>query len=396
MKSFSTASSIASSTTRIISIDLLRGIIMVIMALDHVRDYFSIARFNPLDLTQTTPDYYFTRWITHLCAPNFVFLAGVGAFLMQYRGKPPKEMSMFLFTRGLWMIILEFTIVRFGWSFSLADGFSVAQVIWVIGWAMILLSALVRLPLKAIAVIGLSIILFHNALDGIKAEQFGNESWIWNFVHQPNIIKVSSNYSLFALYSLIPWVAVMACGYCFGYFFTLPSHERLTSFLWIGSGMILTFLILRFANVYGDPHPWTVQKNGLYSFLSFMNVEKYPPSLLYLDVTIGIGILLLALFEKANGPLVDFFTIYGRVPLFYYVSHIYLVHFLALIAAQLTLGRFDFMIGTPFNGFGKIPYGFELPMVYLMWILAILILYYPCRWFAGVKKRNKAVWLSYL
>ncbi|UKJ09149.1 DUF1624 domain-containing protein [Solitalea lacus] len=387
---------VTTKSTRIVAVDLLRGVIMVIMALDHTRDYFSNAAFDPLDIAQTTPFYYFTRWITHLCAPNFVFLAGVGAYMMTMAGKSKEQLSFFLFTRGLWLVLLEFTVVRLGWTFNLDYEFSVAQVIWVIGMSMVFLSALIFFPVRWIGFIGIGMIVLHNLLDGFTAKDFGDTGWLWKVVHERGFIPFNQHYGLLALYPLIPWIGVMTAGYAFGSFYKQDVIKRKQWFFSIGCGTILGFFILRYLNFYGDLLPWVQQKNSLLTFLSFMNVEKYPPSLLFLMITIGIGILLLALFENSMGKLTSFFIVYGRVPLFYYVLHIYLIHIIAVLAAWITINRVDFLFSSDLFTGTKHGYGFNLLIVYLFWVLVILLLYYPCKWFMNVKKHSGKWWISYL
>jgi len=379
---------------RLDSVDIVRGIVMVIMALDHVRDYFSELRFDPMDLSQTFPALYFTRWITHFCAPVFVFLAGTGAFLSTSRGKPIKVLSRFLWTRGLFLVVLELTVVRFGWLFNFGYDLIFVQVIWAIGVSMICLAGLVHLSKKTIATIGIIMIVGHNALDGVSPEVFGPLAIVWRTLHISEAIQIAPNIFYLPFYPLIPWIGVMATGYVFGsILFYEPEHRKKT-LVRLGLGMIGAFVLLRALNVYGDLHPWTTQKDAITSFFSFMNVTKYPPSFDYLLITLGPAIVALAFFEKGMGRFGKFFVVYGRVPMFFYIIHIYFIHALAVLAAMLQ----GFDAKSLLNPMWAFPegYGFGLGVVYLAWIAVVLAVYPACRWFAELKRRRKDPWLSYL
>jgi uncharacterized membrane protein len=386
----------APRSRRVDSVDVLRGLVMIVMALDHTRDYFSGARFDPLDLARTTPALFFTRWITHFCAPVFVFLAGTGAFLSGARGRDKHDLSRFLWTRGLWLVLVEVTVVSFAWSFDLGLHDIALQVIWAIGWSMVALAFLVRLPTAAVGGIGLAIIALHNLLDPIRPERFGAYDWVWKIVHVQSWTPIASpgGHRFMLVYPLVPWVGVMAAGYAFGTVFTWEPARRRRFLALCGAGLVLLFVALRWTNAYGDPHPWSVQKNGLYTVLSFVNCEKYPPSLLYLLMTLGPAILLLSMLEKPAGPAASKVCVYGRVPFFYYVLHIPLVHGMAVVAFYSRYGPAVFRYGP-----GNPPppdFGFPLPFVYVAWAVAVAILYVPCRWFAGLKARRRDRWLSYL
>lgn len=380
---------------RLDSIDFVRGLVMVIMALDHVRDYFSNARFDPTDLAQTDGWYFFTRFITHYCAPVFVFLAGTGAFLSSKR-QNPNELSKFLFTRGIWLVILELTIVRFGWFFNLTYSFSVGQVIWAIGWSMVALSILSRLPVKAVAVIGISIILLHNTLDVVKPESFGSFAWLWTILHKPGTVQLFPNVSIFYLYPVLPWIGVMCAGYAFGALYTLSQERRKSILLLLGVGMMLGFCILRALNIYGDPSLWIAQPNIFFTLLSFINVTKYPPSLLYTLVTLGPVMFILRSLDGKELSMGRAMITFGRVPMFYYITHIYVIHTLALLAAFIhTNNAWYFTSDSLFaQPIGEL--GFPLWVVYLVWITVVTALYPLCRWYAGVKRRDTSGWLSYL
>lgn len=381
---------------RLDSIDLLRGLVMVIMALDHVRDYFTIARFDPLDLAQTTPGLFMTRWITHFCAPTFVFLAGTGAYLSLTRGKSKKEISMFLLTRGLWLIFIELTWVRFGWLFNLDYSLMILQVIWATGWSMIALAALVHLQVRTIAIFGVGMIVLHNLLDPIVPEQLGIFGWPWMLLHEGGDIEWQSGSHIFAAYPLVPWIGVMAAGFAFGTIFNKDETQRRKTLLMLGLGITAGFIVLRATNFYGDPHPWSVQPTLLHTFFSFIDCVKYPPSLLYLMMTLGPAITSLVFFEKIKGKVAEFFIVFGRVPFFYYVLHIPLIHGLALVVALASGIDASFLYSNVPVWFYPEGFGYALPVVYAVWVAVILMLYPLCKWFAGVKRRRKDAWLSYL
>lgn len=383
--SFATATS-----PRLKSIDLLRGLVMVMMALDHTRDFFAAGGFNPRDLTD--PALFLTRWITHFCAPTFIFLAGISAFLYGQRHEPG-ELSRFLFTRGAWLVLIEFTVVRFGWSFNIHFNHFVIQVIFAIGASMIALAALVYLPRWAIAAVGLVMIFGHNMFDGIKATQFGSAAAVWNVMHEPGHLIVAPGIDLVVLYPLIPWIGVMAAGYALGPVFTRERAAGVQELFALGATITAGFVFLRATNLYGDPAPWAVQDNLLATVLSFINCEKYPPSLLYLAMTLGPALMLLAVFEKTRGPVADWITTYGRVPFFYYVEHIFVLHTLALAYAWIQFGDVSGLIGVPHKPAG---YGLSLPAIYAVWLAVVVALYPLCRWFAGVKRRRTEWWWSYL
>jgi uncharacterized membrane protein len=381
---------------RLDSIDLLRGLVMVVMALDHVRDYFTESRFDPLDLSRTTIPLALTRWITHFCAPVFVFLAGTGAYLSLSGGKSRSVVSRFLLTRGLWLVLLELTVVRLAWEFNFDYSFAFVQVIWAIGWSMVALSALVFLPSRAVGAIGLIMIVTHNLFDGVRADSLGFFGWPWQVLHAGGPIVYATGRVFFVAYPLIPWVGVMAAGFAFGELFTLERVRRRNVFLSLGGGLILLFALLRGFNLYGDPVPWSVQGSAAMSVISLLNCLKYPPSLLYLAMTLGPAIVLLVFLEKWKGRGAGFFLVFGRVPMFYYILHLYLIHLLAIGTAALMGLNVRFLLAAPFFSTPDPGWGFGLPAVYAFWAVTVLILFPVCRWFAGVKRRRKDVWLSYL
>lgn len=383
------ATSATRARIRLHSIDTLRGLVIVLMALDHVRDYFTNVRFDPLDLVQSDPALFMTRWITHLCAPTFIFLAGVSAHLVSRR-MSRRELSWFLITRGVWLIALELTVVVIGWNFNLRyEGGFFLQVIWAIGASMIVLAGLVHLPRWAIATLAVVTIAGHNLLDGIRPETFGAWAPLWNLIH----VQGETPFGLL-MYPIIPWFAVMALGYCAGVVFELDEQRRRRILFAAGTTALLLFVVLRAINVYGDPYPWSSQPTAAATLMAFIKVHKYPPSLMYLLVTLGISTLLLGALEYARGALVDVLNTFGRVPMFFYLLHIYLVHSFAGLVA-LTLGYGPDVITNLYEHFPA-GWGFGLPGVYVAWLIVVAALYPACKWFAEVKRRRSDWWLSYL
>jgi uncharacterized membrane protein len=390
---------------RIDSIDILRGIAMVVMALDHVRDYFHITAntADPLDLNTTTPALFFTRWITHFCAPIFVFLSGTSIFLQSLR-KTKSELSSFLIKRGLWLIFAEVAIITFGWSFNPYYNFHFLQVIWAIGISMVMLGILIWLPYNIILVLGLIIVLGHNLFDIPESDLGFTPNFWWDLLHHGFFTPYSyaPGHSVLIIYPFVAWTGVMMLGYCAGIFFTTdytPSQRKkllnITGFV-----LILFFIVLRFYNIYGDPKPWKPQDSLLHSFFSFISVNKYPPSLLFLFVTIGPSLLLLAVLEQTQNRVTQIFKVYGRTAFFYYILHIYLIHLLATISFFLNghtmvdvsnIGQqFPFLFLVPGEGYG-------LPVVYLVWLLVVVMLYPVCKCYDRYKSAHKEKWwLSYL
>ena len=393
------------TTWRVNSVDLLRGVVMVIMLLDHTREFVhrDILNFDAMDLTKTNVLLFFTRWITHFCAPVFVFLAGTGAFLQMARGKSKPELSKFLVKRGLWLILLEFTLIRVVVWFNLDFHFALElQVIWVIGVSMIALAALIRLPLRLIAVISIAIIALHNLLDAVRVDPMqgpGFRTSIWMALHQQGPIFFTPTVYGLALYPLIPWICVAPAGYAFGAFYQMEAERRRRILFRLGAALLLSFVLLRSVNVYGDPSRWGMQKNAIFTVLSFLNVSKYPPSLLFLLLTLGAAILALPWFERIEkGRLSRIFITFGRVPLFFYVGQWITVHFLATLAGYLAGQPIAWLFVSPLNRPSPNPgnLGFSLWTVYVCWFLGLLLLFPLCRWFAEVKRRRKDWWLSYL
>ena len=387
---------------RIHSIDILRGIVMVIMALDHTRDFFHNEAFtrDPLDAATTDPLLYFTRWITHFCAPVFVFLAGTSAYLSG-RKKTKKELNAFLFKRGLWLVLVEVLIVTLGISFNPLYNAIFLQVIWAIGISMILLSLLIWLPFKVMLVIGMIIVAGHNLLDDPEAARNGNVGFWWDLLHKGSfaVYPVSSTHVIIILYPFLPWVGVMTLGYCFGALYRKEADPvvRRKWLLIIGSAAIVLFILLRWINAYGNPFQWTPQAEGWRTLLAFLNVQKYPPSLMFTAMTLGPAIIALALLEKVQNKVTAFFAIYGRVPFFYYIVHFYLIHFLCVIAFFATGHTTDQIVTPQFPFLFRPPaFGFNLAVVYTVWILVIALLYPLVKRYDLYKQRNRKWWLSYL
>ena len=409
---------------RIDSVDLLRGVVMVIMMLDHTRDYIHSGAllFDALDLTKTTWALFLTRWITHYCAPVFVFLAGTGAYLQFARGKSKRELSRFLITRGLWLIVLEVTAVRLGATFSFDPRFLfMLQVIWVIGISMIVLAALIHLPLKVMGGFGLLMIALHNLLDRYRAQPWQGPgspvpSWgakLWMLLHQQAFFPAGSHFPspiVAVLYPLIPWIGVMAVGYAFGALYTIDVRLRKRWFLILGGVVTWLFIFTRAIDRYGEPQQWSQQRNPLFTILSFINTTKYPPSLDYLLMTLGPAILFLAWVESGDrlvgGPAANsrslssgirgFFVTFGRVPLFFYLLQWPTAHAIALFLYILAGKPWKWLVKTPIDWQYQPGMGFNLVVVYLCWIAGVLLLYPLCKWFAGVKARRRDWWLSYL
>ena len=386
------------SKPRIESIDLLKGLVMIVMALDHIRDYFHYSAFffDPNNPELTTIPIFLTRWVTNFCAPIFCFLAGLSAFFVGRR-KQTKELSMFLLKRGLWLVFIEMTIVNFAWYFDIQFRTPGLFVIWSLGISMIALSAVVHLPYKAILIFSILLIFGHNLLDSIHFEG----SVLWSIIHDMRVFTLSTGNKFYIDYPIVPWSAVMSLGYCFGKLYDPTFHiaNRRKMLNILGVSAILLFAILRTVNLYGDPAPWMEYNTTTQTLLSVLATTKYPPSLSFLLMTLGPAFLFLANSESLKGRVVNFFGTFGRVPFFYYILHLYLIHILAMIAAQLTGFGWKIMILTDWVVF--VPelkgYGFNLWVVYTVWIVVIALLYPLCKRFDIYKQNHKEKWwLSYL
>lgn len=415
--SHTTADVVTPSTSRVggwrvNSVDLLRGIVMVIMLLDHTRDFVHVdgLRFDAADMTRTWPALFLTRWITHFCAPIFVFLAGTGTYLQLLRGKPKKELSRFLVTRGLWLIVLEFTVVRLGVFFSLdyESLLGFMQVIWVIGFSMIVLAGLIHLPLRTVAWIGIGMIVAHNLLDDVRVDGWrgpgtpipGFGASVWMILHQGGLFFPFGlpGPGVIALYPLIPWIGVMAAGYAFGTLYELEPQRRRSWLLRNGAALTLSFIVLRAINLYGDPERWSAQSSPVMTILSFLDTTKYPPSLLFLLMTLGPALIFLGLVDGVGQRgLARPFITFGRVPMFFYLLQWPVAHGSALIASMVAGKPYAHLLGSPLGGSPPAPdAGFDLATVYLFWALGTLLLYPLCRWYANLKAERRYEWLSYL
>ncbi len=390
---------------RIESIDLLRGFVMVLMLLDHVRDYFHFgnitANLNPLDPLESSVPVYLTRWITHLCAPTFVALAGISIFLQlkKNRNKSGYSLSTFLFTRGLWFIFLELTVVNFAWSFDPSFQFSFLQVIWAIGISMVCMSLLIHIPWKLAFGLGILITLLHNLTDAFEPEAINLTGIIWAFLHQGGKMVLGGERLLYVAYPFIPWLGIMLLGFGAGPLFlaSVSVANRAKTLKISGFTLLASFVVLRIFNQFGDPKPWKSAPGSRAFWFEFFDVDKYPPSLLYALATLGIGCFLLILFEDYRSPFRRAFLVFGRVPFFYYVTHLYLIHTLALLTFFIRGGTMK-QINTSIN-FGGIPpgYDFGIAGVYGFWLLSLLLLFPVCSWFEKVKAARKdSWWISYL
>jgi uncharacterized membrane protein len=369
---------------------------MVLMALDHVRYFLMDVRVNPTDAATTTVPLFFTRWITHLCAPVFMVLAGVGARLSLGRGRDPGSLSRFLLTRGLWLVLLELTVARAAWQFNFDYGYSAALVLWALGWCMVALAAVVHLPDRWILLVGGAMVLLHNLADGVAAPGLGNLGWLWTILHEPGTITLGSGAGLFVLYPLVPWIGVMALGYAAGPIFTTEPALRDRTCVRLGLGLLAAFLILRWVNRYGDPSPWSVQSSLTRTVLAFLDTTKYPPSLLYLLMTLGPAVMFVPLFDRLQGRFADLLRVLGQVPLFFWLLHVPLIHGVAVALSLVRYGTVTpWLVRNP--PVDQPPdYGYGLPVVYFVTLAVVAVLYPVCRWFAAVKKRRRSVWLSYL
>jgi uncharacterized membrane protein len=383
------------SKRRIESIDFLRGLIMILMALDHTRDLLGVPGVNPTDLAQTNTALFLTRWVTHFCAPVFFLLTGTGAYLLR-RKTAARHVARYLVRRGLWLILLELTAFRcLGFQFNFDYHVTFLNVLWALGWAMITLSVLVYLPVPLTAAIGLGIIAGHNLLD---ANQSSNP--IWSILHSCNFIVNRDQHTVFVGYPLIPWVGVTAVGYSLGEIYSWTALRRKAFLLRTGMSATALFVILRGINMYGDPVHWSKQKSLVMSALSFVNTSKYPPSLLFLLMTLGPALLFLRSFDNGTPRVLSAANTLGRVPLFFFLLHIPLIHLIAVALCYLRYGQIHWMFESP--TIAQFPFtfppgwGLSLPAVYLAWICVVLALYPLCAWFAGVKRRRHESWLGYL
>jgi len=395
-------SEISSHRFRVSSIDIARGLIMVIMALDHTRDYFHADAFvfDPTNLEKTNTALFFTRWVTHFCMPAFVLLSGVASRISLAR-KTKKELSWYLFTRGVWMVILEIAVLRFGMLFNFYFDITLLGVLWLFGICMILLSVLIYLPNKVLLVIGLVIVFGHNLLDVVAIDPTSFWFAPWTILMRVGFLSVNPNVAFIISYPIVPWLGVMLVGYGLGSWYSnqIDSITRQKWLLTAGFICVIAFVILRFVNVYGDPAPWSNQQSTWFTVLSFINTTKYPVSLLFLLMTIGPLLILISLLEKGNAKTLNPLNTIGRVPLFYFILHFYLIHVLALISFMIKTGKsfseIDFHFAKSFGGITP-EGGYSLPWVLLFWVLIVLLIYPLCNVYDRVKSQHRGTFLSYL
>ena len=382
---------------RINSIDILRGIVMIIMALDHTRDFFHVTAMtdDPLNPATTTPALFFTRWITHFCAPTFVFLSGVSAYLSG-RNKTKAEASTFLIKRGLWLVLVEITLVTLGLTFNPFYNFFILQVIWAIGWSMVLLGLLVRASYYAIFITGTILFFGHNILDYLQLPASGIAGNLWSILltSRGMVIPLDSSHFIGVFYAILPWTGIMLLGYSLGVWFhrEFSAEKRKKFLLATGFSLVLLFIVLRVLKGYGDPGAWDGK-----SIFSFLNTNKYPPSLQYSSMTLGPALLVLALTENIKAGWTKVVSVYGKVPFFYYVIHFYLIHTLCVIVFFATGHTASQIVDnqTPFL-FRPQTFGFNLWIVYGVWIFVVSVLYLPCKWFSNYKMQHRRWWLSYV
>jgi uncharacterized membrane protein len=384
---------------RVDPVDLLRGLVMVIMALDHVRDFFGGTAISPTNLATTTVPLFLTRWVTHICAPTFFLLTGTSAYFVGRR-RSRRSLARFLFTRGVWLVLLDAVFVRcFAFQFNFDYHVTVLNVLWALGWSMVALSALVALPLPAVLGIGIVTIATHNLLDPIRPAAFGSLAPLWTVLHVQGFLVSRPKFVVLLAYPLIPWIGVTAAGFALGRVFDWPAASR-ARFLWrAGIATSIVFVALRWVNGYGDPSPWGVQRTTAMTIVSFLNTTKYPPSLLFLLMTLGPALMLLAVFERGVPRLLAPLRTFGRVPLFYFIGHLVAIHLAAVAVCAVRYGAVHWMFESPDLAHFPItePPGWPLPLpvVYAIWAGIVALMYLPCRWYAAVKASGASGWLSY-
>jgi uncharacterized membrane protein len=388
---------------RLTSVDLLRGAVMVIMALDHTREFIdrSAQAFRPEDLSQTTHLIFFTRWITHFCAPVFAFTTGLGAFLRLERGGgSPRTLSWFLVTRGLWLVLLEVTVVRVGFFFNVDYSVVIMLVFWMLGLSMVALALLIHLPFRVLLAVSLGMIVFHNLFDTIRPADLGSAGWLWNILHVPGGFPAAGRIVVIG-YPLIPWIGVVGAGYCLGRVYRLPPEQRSRWLVRLGIALTVAFVVVRAINIYGDRFPWSWQPRPGFTLLSFLNTSKYPPSLDFLLMTLGPAIAFLGWMDRVRVKDANPIVVFGRTPMFYFVVHIPLIHLIAVGMTWLRYGATSFLflppptLGTDRKLFPP-DYGWDLWVTYAIWLLVVALMYPMCLWLARLKQRKRAWWLSYL
>jgi uncharacterized membrane protein len=377
---------------------------MVVMALDHVRDFFHAGAMSqsPTDMATTTPAVFLTRWVTHFCAPVFLLVAGISAFLwMEWHGRTKTELSRFLLTRGIWLILVEVIVMRVAFDFSLDPKAPVLLItLWALGGSMVILAGLIHLPVRLLAALSVCTIVLHNLTDSVDAARIGAFAPLWNTLHQPGAFVVRGIVFVVG-YPLLPLVATMAAGYCLGQVFTWDAGFRRRYLTRLGISLTVSFIVVRSVNIYGDPLRWSTQGSPVMTVLSFLNCTKYPASLDFLLMTLGPALLLLAALDDATFSGWKPILIFGRVPLFYFVVHFVWIHVIQVLITLIRYGPVPFLLLPPPSMGGPrelFPYGFGYPLwfVYAVWIFVVVTMYPACCWFAGFKRRRNDWWLGYL
>lgn len=388
------------SRVRLDSLDILRGLVIVLMAIDHVRDFWSLEAFQPEDLSQTSPEYFFTRWITHFCAPVFVFLAGTSSYLYGQKINDKKALSQFLLVRGVWLVFIEIFVINFSFllGFFWSEWGFFLQVIWAIGVAMIALAGLVWLSDKWILAIALLLMFGHNLLNAIVPTDLGSLAWLWKMLHEGGYqgLNTSGNWGVFFVYPILPWIGVIAAGYVFGRIMLLDQAERFKWLLYLGLGAIVLFIVLRYSNLYGDTTDWETQKNSLFTFMSFLNTQKYPPSLLFLLMTLGPAMLLLIWFERARNRVFGWLKVFGRVPFFFYVLHFMFIHLSSMLYFKMVHGEWFDLVNNQNPKTWPDFYQPSLLRLYVAWAITIVVFYFLCKWFDRYKSTHKQWWLKFI
>ena len=386
---------VAAKPARLESIDVVRGVIMILMALDHTRDFFGMPGQNPTNLATATASLFLTRWVTNFCAPVFFLLMGAGAYLAGRR-RSPEHLSRFLLTRGLWLIFLEIGLARcFVYQFNVDYRLTMLVVLWALGWALVTLSLLTRLPGFAVTAFGVLLIVGHNLFDGVRWE-----NPIWSILHAPGFVLNTPNHVVFVAYPLIPWIGVAAVGYSLGQVYRWDSARRRSFLLRLGLLLTLAFVVIRGLNAYGDPARWAPQKTAVFTVLSFLNTTKYPPSLLFLLMTLGPALLLLWAMDRGTPRILRPALTIGKVPLFFFLLHFALIHLLAIAVCFVQHGSAHWLFESPdlenYPFTAPPGWGCSLPLVYLLWAIVVITMYPLCRWYAELKQRRNDAWLSYL
>lgn len=390
---------------RVTAVDALRGLVMIIMALDHTREFLhaDAMHFSAEDLARTTAPLFLTRWVTHICAPVFFVTAGMAAALRLARGGSNAALSRYLVTRGLWLIAVEIVVMRLAMNFTFDLRYPVFLIIlWALGWSMIALAALVHLPPRVVGMAGAAIVVGHNLLDAVPASFFGPLAWLWHVLHQPGLIAIGPVTAI-AGYPVLPWTGVMALGFWAAGIYTWTAERRVRALHAAGLGALAGFVVLRAWNGYGDPAPWSPQASPVMTIVSFLNTTKYPPSLIFVLMTLGPAALLLAWFERVGLDARHPFVVFGRVPFAFYVVHFWLLHAVAALAALLRYGTAAWaFLWHPVPSMGgardmfPADLGYPLWVVYVAWLLLVTALYPAGRWLAAIKARRRDWWLSYL